>query len=104
MKITKRDIRRLTEGDIPVIFTKTPFVLIKSNVTLLLSSTATTRWEIAVSRDEKDSVEIDSKTARAIIEKNQMELAYHSRDGRIYELPHRPFYEAHNRHTQTIAS
>lgn len=102
--ITKRDIRRLGEGDMPLTLADKPFIVMHQSVKMRMTGEQSFQWNIDFSPSEEDSFEIDRDTARRIIEANGMELAHTERSGQIYELPGRPFHRKYERRAPSLAS
>lgn len=99
-KISKRDLRRLAEGDIPFTLRGRPFIIMHQSVTLRCTDEQSAQWNLDLSPDEEDSIPISRGTALAIIEANGMSLAHQKSCGQIYELPGQPFWEMYHKPSQ----
>lgn len=96
-QLTKREVSKLSTGEIPHTMTGQPFAVIRQSVTMILSDNQSWEWDVITSPKDSDTTEIDRDTAVKIIENHKMQLAYSSRDGQVYELPEKPFLEAYDR-------
>lgn len=96
-KISKRDLRRLAEGDIPFILQGQPFIVMRQSVTLRRTEEQSAQWNLDLSPEEEDSYPISRETALSIIEANDMSLVHQEKSGQIYELPGQPFWEMYHR-------
>ncbi len=101
--VSKRDLTRLSEGEIPLPMENVPFAVIRYSVRIPGISRVSWEWELLLSGSENDSIPIDRSTARSIIASHRMELAHAEDCGQVYDLPGRPFREA-NRKKERIAS
>ena len=91
-KLTKKDIQKLENGDIPDSIIDKPFVIIRQSVKMMvLPDTIGWEWQINFSPSKDDVVDISRETAKEIIRANNMTLAHSMKCGQIYELPGNPF-------------
>ncbi len=93
--LTKRDIQKLSNGQMPASLKGKPFAVIRQSVKLLLSDSQSWQWEVVTSPKDTDATEIERQTALDIIRENDMKLTYSSIHGQVYETPGKPFHETY---------
>lgn len=97
MKVTKRLIKKLKNGKVPV-EQETPFIVVRQSVKLPFTTITFREWALITDPEDADNgYPLDNETAEAIMDANNMILVYSEPSGQIYELPGTPFKTLFNK-------
>ena len=104
MELTKRDIRRLAEGDRPFSLGDQPFIVMRESISMPIVQEQSWQWSVRTSPDSKDATVIDRNTAVEIIRRNGMKRCLSINCGQIYEKAGQPFLKRYGRRKEDMAS